>query len=402
MEPESTAAGYPDSNRATTDRDDTDRAAALALASFLADYNWPLRVPTGKMTPRQLWNCADDLLAGLLKLPRHAIPRLSAFRKTFSAAGKFEELRKKNVSMITLGEKNYPVSLAQIHDPPPALFLRGGPVYARKYERSTSDVNAIRRLLNFMERPRIAIVGARAASPYGLDATTEIARGLARRGVCVVSGMALGIDAAAHRGSVAEAGGSIAVLGCGADVIYPAANRYLYAELVEHGLVISEYPPGTRPLPWRFPARNRIMAGLGDGVIVVEARDRSGALITADFCLEEGRDVFAVPGSIFSELSRGPHQLIGNGAGMVTSAEDVLESLGIEVAGQHLFTDDTSPPADLNDAEKQLFLALEPRPCHLDALAARAGLDGAQAAAALVQLELRGHARLEPGRGYSR
>ena len=218
----------------------------------------------------------------------------------------------------------------------------------------------------------------------------------------MVSGLALGIDAAAHRGSITEEGSSIAVLGCGVDVVYPRGNRTLYGNLVEHGLVISEYPPGTSPIAWRFPARNRIMAGLSDAVIVVEARARSGALITADFCLEEGRDVFAVPGSIFSELSIGSHKLLRLGAAAVTCAEDVLDNLGIEPDQQRLPLEDARPPADLTEEEKCLFLALDGRPCHPDVLASRAGQDGACTAATLVSLELRGLARHEPGRGYSR
>jgi len=382
------------------------RAASLALASFLAEYNWPLRVPTGEMTPRQLWNCDEELLASMMKLPAHSIPRLSAFKKSFSAAQSFQLLERNRVSLIALGEKNYPACLAQIHDPPPALFIYGGAATASEQSESCRESIGLGKLLDrmaaFVHRPRIAIVGARAASRYGIDAAIDIARSLAREGVCVVSGMALGIDAAAHRGSLAEPGGSIAVLGCGPDVVYPRANRGLYAELLEHGLVMSEYPPGTRPLPWRFPARNRIMAGLADGVIVVEARSRSGALITADFCLEEGREVFALPGSIFSELSEGPHQLIKNGAVLITGAREVLENLGVENPEAQGTDENTSAPVDLSDRERRLFEVLDSRPRHQDALATRAGIDGAETAAILVQLELRGLARLDPGHGYTR
>ena len=404
---------------------------ALALSCFLAEYGWPLRVPTGKMTPSEFWNCPDDLLASLMKLPRRELHRLTAFRKRFSAANVLEELGRKQVVMVSKGQAGYPACLAQIHDPPAAIFLKGPSAQAasgRQWDvanarlgdaasaRPGDKVNgppddaanagfgnvSLNRLDALMQRPRVAIVGARAASDYGIDAATNIARDLARHGVCVVSGLALGIDAAAHRGSVTEGGRSIAVLGCGVDVVYPRGNRVLYGNLVEHGLVISEYPPGTSPIAWRFPARNRIMAGLSNAVIVVEARAKSGALITADFCLEEGRDVFAVPGSIFSELSIGPHTLLRLGAAAVTCAEDVLENLGIEPKQQRLPLEDTRPPADLTEVEKRLFLALDGRPCHPDVLAARAGLDGARTSATLVSLELRGLARHEPGRGYSR
>lgn len=374
-----------------------ERDAALALACFLAEYNWPLRVPTRKMSLKELWDCPDELLAGLLKLPQKNLPRLAEFRSRFSAPAMIEQLKRERTRLVTLGEPGYPGCLAQIHDPPPALFMKG----------------AIP-LPELMGQPRVAIVGARAASRYGLDAATSIARGLSRYGICVVSGMALGIDAAAHTGSLEHAGRSLAVLGCGPDVVYPAANRALHTSLIERGLVLSEYPPHTQPIPWRFPARNRIMAGLSNAVIVVEAREKSGSLITAEFALDEGREVFAVPGSIFSKLSSGPHELIRSGAATVTSAEDVLESLGLELDQQSLPLGEFNNPADmpangpadgpanLSDDEQRLFRALEVLPCHPDLLATKADLDGSATIAALISLELKGFARLEPGRGYCR
>lgn len=366
-----------------------ERRAALSLACFLAEYGWPLRVPTRKMTLTELWGCPDELLARLLKLPRKAHPRLAEFRKRFSATAMLEQLEREKTSLVTFGEQAYPEWLAEIHDPPPALFLKGATP-----------------LSEIMQQPRVAIVGARVASRYGLDAAASIARGLSRYGVCVVSGMALGIDAAAHTGSLERPGRSLAVLGCGPDVVYPASNRALHASLLERGLVISEYPPRTQPMPWRFPARNRIMAGLTNAVIVVEARAKSGSLITAEFALDEGREVFAVPGSIFSKLSAGPHALIRSGAAAVTSAEDVLENLGLELDQQSLPLEDahmaTEALAGLSEEEHRLFLALEALPSHPDQLASRARLDGASTAAALISLELKGLARLDAGRGYCR
>jgi len=378
-----------------------DRRAALSVACFLAEYGWPLRVPTQKMTLTELWRCPHALLAGLLKLPPKALPGLREFRKSFSAAEMLERLEKDSVNLITLGEAGYPACLAQIHDPPPALFIKGA--------ASLSDI---------MEQPRVAIVGARAASRYGIDAASGIARGLTRYGVSVVSGMALGIDAAAHTGSLesagrmrgghnvhSHAGHSLAVLGCGPDVVYPPSNRALYTSLLEKGLVLSEYPPGTQPMPWRFPARNRIMAGLSDAVIVVEAKPGSGSLITADLALDEGREVFAVPGSIFSKLSTGSHSLIRNGAAAVTSAEDVLESLGLEIEQQSLsLVDDkcSAAPDGLSDDERRIYAALDTLPSNQDVLAKKARLGSSAAVAALISLELKGLACLEPGRGYRR
>lgn len=209
-----------------------ERRAALSLACFLAEYGWPLRVPVRQMTLRELWDCPDALLAGLLKLPQTSRARLTEFRSRFSAEAMLEQLNREGISLVTLGESGYPHCLAQIHDPPPALFLKGA-----------TTLSAI------MEQPRVAIVGARAASRYGLDAASSIARSLSRYGICVVSGMALGIDAASHTGSLEHPGRSLAVLGCGPDVVYPAANRPLHASLLESGLVISEYPPKTQPMP---------------------------------------------------------------------------------------------------------------------------------------------------------
>ncbi|MBI5869401.1 MAG: DNA-protecting protein DprA [Actinobacteria bacterium] len=369
---------------------ETERNAALALTCFLAEYNWPLRVPTRKMSLSRLWNCPDPLLASLLRLPEKNLPQLAEFRSRFSAPEMLEQLEREGTRIVTLGEPDYPCCLAQIHDPPPALFMKGATPLAE-----------------LSEQPCVAIVGARSASRYGLDASTIIARGLSAHGVCVISGMALGIDAAAHTGSLDYKGRSLAVLGCGPDVVYPAANRGLHSSLLERGLIVSEYPPRTQPMPWRFPARNRIMAGLASAVIVVEAgAKKSGSLITADFALEEGREVFAVPGSIFSKLSTGPHSLLRNGAAAVTSAEEVLESLGLELSQQSLPLGDSGSPAGipsgLSDDEQRLFRELEALPRHPDLLASKAGLDGSSTVTALISLELKGLARLETGRGYRR
>jgi DNA processing protein len=185
---------------------------------------------------------------------------------------------------VTRGRRGYPPLLSELHDPPARLFLRGG-------------------LPDLLARPAVAIVGARSCSSYGAQVAQELARDLATAGVVVVSGLARGIDGEAHRGALAGGGVTVAVLGCGIDRDYPRSHAELARRIAEDGLVVSEYPPGVEPAPWRFPARNRIIAGLAHATVVVEARERSGALITADFALELGRDVFAVPGEITSLLS---------------------------------------------------------------------------------------------------
>ncbi|MHB1391430.1 MAG: DNA-processing protein DprA [Thermoleophilia bacterium] len=369
----------------------TNRHAAIGLACLLARHGWPLKLPTGSRTPAEIWTGSDPVFARMLGLPPVATARLLAFRQSFDAVAALAQLETMDIEMVALGDPGFPLHLSRIHDPPPALFVSG----------------KIARLERFMTRPRVAIVGARAATSYGLDAARLIAEGLSRAGACVISGLALGIDAAAHEGSLRGDGGALAVLGCGTDTVYPRANTRLYRRLIESGLVVSEYPPGTEPRPWRFPARNRIIAGLADAVVVVEAREKSGALITADFCLEEGRDVWAVPGSIFSQLSAGPHKLIRMGAMPATGAQDILEELGIAI-GQRQSADadpgvvgDIASIPGLSEDERLMMTNLGVRPVHQDELSRVSGLDGARTATALVALELKGVIRRDPVRGYS-
>ncbi len=212
---------------------------------------------------------------------------------------------------VRRGGPGYPPLLAQLHDPPARLWLRGAPA-------------------EVLARPAVAVVGARSCSAYGAQVARTLARELAAAGLVVVSGLARGIDGEAHRGALDAGGATVAVLGCGIDRDYPARHAELARRLVEAGgLVVSEYEPGVEPAPWRFPARNRIIAGLALATVVVEARERSGALITADFALELGREVFAVPGEITSSLAAGTNRLIRQGAAPLLETEDVLDALGI-------------------------------------------------------------------------
>lgn len=359
------------------------RRAALALASFCAFLEHPLRVPGAATSPESLWRRGIAGLSAALRLSEKDSERLAEFRKSWSYDKAIERLSRLNLSMVAIGEPGYPARLARIPDPPIALFIAG--------ERA--------RLEEFMNGPRIAIVGSRDATAYGCDATRHLASGLSRQGVCVVSGMAFGIDTVAHEAALAAGGDSIAVLGCGPESPYPRRNRGLYGELLKRGLVLSEYPPGTEPRPWRFPARNRIISGLANGVIVVEAAEKSGALITADFCLEQGGEVFAVPGSIFSRQSSGVNQLIRSGAAAVTTAAEVMEALGFRAAAGaiELSRGAEAPPAGV---ERQVWRALGDQPKPAEAIAASTGIGLAETLAALTLLELGGHARFEAGRGY--
>jgi DNA processing protein len=272
---------------------------------------------------------------------------------------------------VTRGRQGYPPLLAELHDPPARLFLRGG-------------------LSDLLARPAVAIVGARSCSSYGAQVAQELARDLATAGVVVVSGLARGIDGEAHRGALAGGGVTVAVLGCGIDRDYPRSHAELARRIAEDGLVVSEYPPGVEPAPWRFPARNRIIAGLAHATVVVEARERSGALITADFALELGRDVFAVPGEITSALSGGTNDLLRQGAAPLLSVEDILGAIGLERA----------PPARraaLSPAAEAVGAVLRDGARPADELVRAVGLGSAEVAAALVELELAGLATSADG-----
>ncbi|HET7648679.1 MAG TPA: DNA-processing protein DprA [Gaiellaceae bacterium] len=298
----------------------------------------------------------------LLEEPRSA--RFEQFRARFDEPAFRADLVARGLRFVARSERGFPARLRSIHDPPPGLFVRGEAA------------------LELLDRTAVAVVGARACSAYGSAVAFELGRELARAGVLVVSGLARGVDAAAHRGAL-EAGETVAVLGCGVDRDYPRAHAALAAAIVTRGLVVSEYPPGVEPMPWRFPARNRIVAGLCDATVVVEARERSGALITADLALDEGREVLAVPGEITSNLSRGANALLRLGATPVTSVDDVLAAVGVSRAA----------PVELAPLEPSLEavrIAVADAPAAADEVVRRTGLAPGAAAAALAELELLG------------
>ena len=268
-------------------------------------------------------------------------------------------------------DPTFPPLLGAIHDPPPALYLRGG-----------GDEE-------LLQRDSVAVVGARSCSAYGRSVARSLGRELAAVGLVVVSGMARGIDGEAHRGALEVDGITVAVLGCGIDRDYPAAHAELARRIRARGLVVSEYEPGIEPAPWRFPARNRIIAGLCRATVVVEARERSGALITADFALEEGREVLAVPGEITSALSAGTNALLRLGATPVTRTDDVLELF--ELAPR------TAAEAPVGEVARSLLERLRDGALTADELVRTSGIEPGKAAAALVELELARRVELEDG-----
>ena len=291
--------------------------------------------------------------------------RFAAFESSFDRAAYLTQLDARGYRWLGRSDPSFPPLLRAIHDPPPGLFLRGSVE------------------VDLLSRTAVAVVGARACSDYGASVARSLARELANAGVVVVSGLARGVDGWAHRGALDAAGHTVAVLGCGIDRDYPAVHASLATQVASSGLVVSEYPPGVSPAPWRFPARNRIVAGLSAATVVVEAREQSGALITADLALEEGRDVLAVPGEITSSLSHGTNALLRLGATPVTCAADVLEVLGIEPS-------EPSPDEPPEGAAGLALAAIDRGARTADEVAAATRLAPAEVAAALTELELAG------------
>jgi len=283
--------------------------------------------------------------------------------------------------LVAWDDPDYPAMLLGLSDPPPVLSYAGR-----------------RELLN---RPALAIVGSRNATPRGIEHAESFATALADAGLTIVSGLALGIDAGAHRGGLAGTARSLAVVGTGLDSVYPPANKALAKRLAVEGGLLSEFPLGTSPLPGNFPRRNRILSGLSRGVLVVEAALNSGSLITARFAAEQGREVFAIPGSIDSPFSKGCHRLIRDGAKLVETASDVLEELGLGGETEAKAHPESAAPGG-TDAGSRVLAALGHDPAGVDLLAARTGLPAEAVTAALVELELGGRVALLPGGAYQR
>jgi DNA processing protein len=306
---------------------------------------------------------AAETGAHLLSEPR--TERYARFRRGFDEVTYRARLEERALRFLARSDENFPVLLRAIHDPPPGLFLRG---------RGSDEI---------LGRLAVAVVGARACSMYGAQVARMLGRELAAAGLVIVSGMARGIDGEAHRGALESDGVTVAVLGCGIDRDYPATHASLGREIGERGLLVSEYAPGIEPAPWRFPARNRIIAGISRAVVVVEARERSGALITADFALEEGREVFAVPGEITSALAAASNALLGLGAHVLTAPHDVLDVLGITRPAP-------APQPVLDPKARRIFDALSDAPATVDELVRATDMPAADVAPALITLELAG------------
>jgi DNA processing protein len=285
--------------------------------------------------------------------------------------------------VLTLADAAYPPLLLQTADPPLLLYVQG-------------DVS-------LLARPSVAVVGSRRPTAQGRDNARAFARALADEGLVVVSGLAQGVDGAAHEGALGGAAGTVAVVGTGLDRVYPAAHRALAHRIVERGLIVSEYAPGTPAVPENFPLRNRIIAGVSLGTLVVEAAIRSGSLITARLASEAGREVFAIPGSIHSPQAKGCHWLIQQGAKLVESAADIVDELaGLRRTAPPVTSDEQALTSDDDEAADPVLAALGGDPVTLDALQARTGWPTAELVARLMDLELDGEVARLPGGLYQR
>lgn len=279
--------------------------------------------------------------------------------------------------LLTLADSRYPQTLLQIADPPPLLYAKGDPA--------------------LLARPGLAIVGSRHASAQGAKNAEDFAEALCRHGLCIISGMALGIDGAAHRGALKAQGGTIAVVGTGLDIVYPARHRDLAHQIAEHGLMLSEFGLGTPSRPQNFPRRNRIISGLALGCLVVEANVRSGSLITARLAVEQGREVFAIPGSIHSPLSKGCHLLIKQGAKLVDDMQDIVDELGLPDV-----VPATSRIKHVEEDADPLLQCMGYDPVGMETLLERSGLTSDRLSAMLLVLELENKIASLPGGRYQR
>ncbi len=301
---------------------------------------------------------------------------ITTFDQWHTADAELKKITHIGVRLVTQADQEYPVNLTHLHDPPPFLYVRGSFVPE--------------------DRVAIAIVGSRFASVYGKGVARDLARGLAEKGVTIISGLARGIDAEAHRAALAAGGRTLAVLGSGLDIIYPSEHRPLATEIPANGAVISEFSLGSKPDAVHFPYRNRVISGLALGTVVVEAAENSGSLITARSALEQNREVFAVPGLITSLRSRGPHQLIKDGAKLVEGIDDILSEIAPALAPPRS-PSPAAPAVTLEPHEALLAGLFESDSLHVDTLIARSGLSAARVLEVLLGLELKGVVTQLPG-----
>ena len=332
--------------------------------------------------PAAVFRASAAELAEIEGLHRELIHSIANFNDWAEIDKEIQRARAAGIKMIPFSDAAYPASLRAIADPPPLLYVKG--------ELRDNDSKAI------------AIVGSRSASDYGRRIARDLARGLASFGFTVVSGMARGIDGMAHESALQAGGRTLAVLGSGVDHAYPPEHEMLYRRISENGAVISELPMGARPIAFNFPARNRLISGLSLGVVVVEATEKSGSLITASLAAEQGREVFAVPGEAGASRSRGSHRLIRQGAKLVETVDDIIEEIAPQLARR---SGDAAPssrtlPESSGPAARQIFALLKETSLQVDQVIEQSGLPAPQVLQVLLDLELQGFVCQTPGKIY--
>jgi len=329
-----------------------------------------------------IWSASRRDLQGLPRFSPKLLESFIQFRREQDPMVLYQSVLAQGIQCRFPEESLYPEQLRRIYDPPAVLYWRGQPECWAQLSRC------------------VAIIGTREPTPYGSRIAHRLAESLARQGVTIISGMALGIDTLAHQGALYAQGQTVAVLGSGLKHVFPAQNQKLYTHLCQQGLVLSELPPQHPPQTWTFPARNRIVSGLAQAVIVVEAGLKSGTLITVDCANEQGREVFAVPGPLGSEQSQGTHALIQQGAHLLSHPDEVLNVLGWE----KYFQENTPLPLpeNLTNSEEQVYVLLGEQPLHVDVLASQVPLEAQEVLGLLTFLELKGLAQALPGKLYKR
>ena len=334
-------------------------------------------------SPEKIFSAHPEELGNVEGVTARTVESILNFKHRDEIDRELELIANNELTIITFNSTAYPETLKYIYDPPPYLYVQG--------ELKQEDMIAI------------AVVGSRYPSEYGKKTTEHITSALAAKGITIISGLARGIDSCAHRAALKRGGRTIAVLGCGIDVLYPPENKRLFAEIVASGAVVSEYPLGTEPSSYNFPARNRIISGLSAGVLVTEATQKSGSLITARLALEQGKDVFAVPGNIYSPKSRGTHDLIKSGAKLVENVADILDEMPMALTADDSIGEQKIQAVPLLDAEtKKIFMLMDKETVHIDTLIEQSGLSSSHLSSILLNLELDGFIKQLPGKRFIR
>ena len=335
----------------------------------------------------EIFRAPERELASIEGVPPRSVEAIKAFSDWEIVDAELEKLSGSRYGILPLNDPEYPSQLYNIHSPPPCLLTLGKVLPA--------------------DDAAIAIVGSRLPDKYGRTVTETLAGELAALGITIVSGMARGIDSAAHEAALKRGGRTIAVLGSGIDVVYPRENEELYEAIAENGAILSEFLTGTAPLPQNFPRRNRVVSGLSLGVVVVQASEKSGSLISASFALEQNREVFAVPGNVDRKLSKGPNYLIKRGAKLVETVDDILGEVGAlrgfgGRAPREVESETEAAPPSVTGPDKTVYDALGRDPIHVDEIIRLTGLDTPSVLSVLLSLELGGYALQFPGKFFSR